>query len=150
MATLCVANVARVASRRGSGELLRSHAERGNEVALAFTEIEVGRGAAAQGLLQESPAAIAAQIEAAGLIGVVFRQLAVGVEFLESLEDLIDIFEMIAVAVDWGACLARRGIHCHPYHKAYIVIRIELTLAQVAAIVNHLAINPFLIRAARS
>jgi hypothetical protein len=116
---------------------------------LAFAEVELGRSATAQRFLEKSPATLAAQVKAAGLITVVFGEPAVGVEFLESLQDLLDIFKMVAVVVD-AACFARRGIHFHAYHISYIVIRIELTLAQVATVMNHLAINPFLIRAERS
>jgi hypothetical protein len=116
------------------------HVTREMKIALAFAEIEVRRGCAAKRLSQKALAALAAQIEAPRLIGVALRQLAVCLELIEPLENLLNVFQVIAVVVDIPAGWGRCGVHFHSYHVARIVRRIELALAHVATVVNHLAI----------
>jgi hypothetical protein len=108
-------------------------------VLLALAEIEVRCRRSAERLAQKLFATFAAQIEAARLIRVVFGQLTVGLEFVEALENFVNVSQMIAVFVDSPA-LGRRGVHFHSYHVARVVLGIELALAYVATVVNHLAI----------
>jgi hypothetical protein len=108
------------------------------------------RFSAAKRRFEKLLAAIAAQIEAASLIGIVLWQFTIGVEFFEALEDFANIFKVIAVVVDGRANFAGRWVHFHSYHVGDIVRRVEFTLAEVATVLNHLAINPFLNRTDRS
>jgi hypothetical protein len=92
----------------------------------------------AQRLAHEALAALAAKIKTPLLIGIVVRELTVGVEFFETFQNFVDISKIISIVIHRGIGLSWGGVHFHSYHVARIVLRIELALAHVAAKVNHL------------
>jgi hypothetical protein len=85
----------------------------------------------AQGILDESPAALRAEVEAELLIDVVADGLVGGV--VQALENVLDFLEVIAVRFIF--VVGRRiegGVDFHLDHVSKVVFRIEVPLAQIA------------------
>jgi hypothetical protein len=106
---------------------------------LRFTQFKSLCVTMSKRILQESLTALAAQVES--FFSIVFgsQKLAVGVEFVIALEDLFEILQVVAIFVHRDFVGARRRINFHVYHVAHFMLRIELTVAQVANVSNHLA-----------
>ena len=79
--------------------------------------------------------------------GFVLRQQAVRFKLFKPFQNFLNLVEIVAVIIDSRVGIARGRIHFHAYHVGLVVLRIQLALAHVATVVNHLANNPFLIRA---
>lgn len=104
-----------------------------------LAQLEAFRGAAAEWVLEELLAAIAAKIESLFAIRVSPQQSAIFIEFIEALEHFVKIFEVIAIFIDPGFFRRRSGVQLHLYNVARFVLRIDLTLAKIAYVTNHLA-----------
>jgi hypothetical protein len=102
----------------------------------ALAEVELRR-APPQWMFKKLLAALAAQIEAADLVRIGNRQLAVCVKLFKTFQNLVDIFQVIAVVIDHCIGLDSRRVHFHSYYIARVVLGIELALAHIATVVNH-------------
>lgn len=102
-------------------------------------KFEALRGAAAEGVLHEALGAVGAEVEAFLAIGVGAGEGAVFIEFIVALEHLVQIFEMVAIFVDAQFIVRRGRVQLHLYDEARFVMRIDLALAKVANVTNHLA-----------
>jgi hypothetical protein len=80
-------------------------------------------------MFEKQLAALAAQIESARLVCVCDGQLAVGIELVISLQNFVDVFQVVAVIVDCGLRFHGRGVHFHAYYIARVVLGIELAIA---------------------
>ena len=99
-----------------------------------MAEVELFRFPAER-VLGELLAAFGAQIESQCLINVV-ANVGVGVVF-HSFEDILNLDEIVAIIIQTFGDLVEGGKHFNFHHVSQIMFRLYLTLAEIAAIVNH-------------
>jgi 3',5'-cyclic AMP phosphodiesterase CpdA len=104
-------------------------------------ELEDLGGFAAEGVLAELPAALGAEVEAESLEDIVADLVAFGV--LQSLEEVLDFAEVIAVSLLLHHHRIKRGTDFDLHNVAEILRGIQLSFTQIASIVNHYALPKY-------
>jgi hypothetical protein len=106
---------------------------------LRFAHFKPLRGTPTQWVLQETLAALGAQVKPFFAISIVAQESAILIELVVAFEHFGEVFQVVAIFVNSNFIRSGRGVHFHLYDKARFMLRIDLTLAKVANVTNHLA-----------